>query len=141
MKIHNHVKLLMQKIQEQRCLDENLSTQTDVEIIPTKITSITLSDLFDGTRDDIDSADPAKESKDERINLELEYNNSLKGLALVLPGGGVTDPLSWWQIHEKMLPLLSILFGISCISYIPYTCSVCEIMNPNSTDVTKESNN
>ena len=90
-------------------MDANLLTQTDVEIIPAKMTSITLSDLFDGMGNDIDPADPPEESKDERINLELEDYKSLKGLAVVLPGGAVTDLLSWWQIHEKMLPLLSIL--------------------------------
>ena len=107
LKIHNHIKMLMQKVIDEK--EASTPIEIVVPIFVSKSTNIPLSDLFDGMGDDENDADDNFHLSDQRINLQLEYYKSAKSLSVMLPGGALSNPLSWWQMHEKVLPLLSTL--------------------------------
>lgn len=66
-------------------------------------------DLFNGIGDDDDAAPDDASTDEHKIYTELEYYKNLKGLSVMLQGNVLSDPLAWWQVQEKTLPLLSIL--------------------------------
>lgn len=107
LKIHNHVKMQMQKLIEEK--EASSPITIDVPIVIPKSSNIPLSDLFDGMGDDENDADDQVPLSDHRITLELEFYKTAKGLPVMLPGGALSNPLSWWQMHEKVLPMLSTL--------------------------------
>lgn len=66
-------------------------------------------DLFNGIGDDDDAAPDDASIDEHKICTELEYYKNLRGLSVMLQGNVLPDPLAWWQVQEKTLPLLSIL--------------------------------
>ena len=64
-------------------------------------------DIFFGIGDNTDnSVDDNPNEADIRINTELDIYRNMKGLSVKLSGDVFSDPLSWWQIHEKTLSYL-----------------------------------
>jgi hAT family C-terminal dimerisation region len=68
-----------------------------------------MAELFNGIGDDDDVVPDDANTDENRINTELEYYKNLKGLSVMLTGAVLSDPLQWWQVQEKMLPILSVL--------------------------------
>ena len=96
--IHNHVKMQMQKLIDEK--EASSPIAIDVPIVIPKSSNIPLSDLFDGIGDDENDADD---------QVPLEFYKTAKGLPVMLPRGALSNPLSWWQMYEKVLPMLSTL--------------------------------
>jgi hypothetical protein len=68
-----------------------------------------MAELFNGIGDDDDVVPDDANTDENRINTELEYYKNMKGLSVMLTGAVLSDPLQWWQVQEKMLPILSVL--------------------------------
>ena len=77
LKIHNYVKMLMQKLIEVK--EASSPIAIDVPIVIPKSSNITLSDLFDCMGDDENDADDQVPLSDHRITLELEFTRPLRG--------------------------------------------------------------
>ena len=67
-------------------------------------------DIFFCIGDNADNVvDNDPNSFEMKVNTELDIYKNLKGLNVKLSGNIFSDPLTWWQMHEKMLPYLSTL--------------------------------
>ena len=108
-KIWCEIKVMMRRVSEE-LRSEKAKVSSLVEIVaPTEGISKPLAALFEGIGDD--DSESAVDDKESTFNLDAELDNykSMKSLSIFLPGDIVSDPLAWWQIHEKTLPVLSIL--------------------------------
>ena len=109
MKIWCEIKVMMRRVSEE-LRSEKAKVSSLVEIVaPTEGISKPLAALFEGIGDD--DSESVVDDGESTFNLDAELDNykSMKSLSIFLPGDIVSDPLAWWQIHEKTLPVLSIL--------------------------------
>ena len=65
--------------------------------------------MFNGIGDDDDEVLQDNDSVSMKMEMELTYYKSLKGLSVKVAGGTFSDPLLWWQMNANMLPTLSTL--------------------------------
>ena len=66
--------------------------------------------MFQGIGDNDDEVvQDIEGTTDMKIDIELAYYKSLKGLSVKVAGGTLSDPLVWWQMNANMLPTLSTL--------------------------------
>lgn len=109
MKIWSEIKVMMRRVNHE-LKSEKAKISSHVEIVaPTVGISKPLNELFEGiVDDDFESAVDDDESTFS-LDAELDSYKSMKGLPILLAGEIASDPLAWWQIHEKTLPVRSIL--------------------------------
>ena len=108
-KIWGELSRLMRKVigEQKNGADDDIDTNHAV--VAPKGFQQPMVDLFNGIGDDDDAAPDDASTDEHKIYTELEYYKSLKGLSVMLQGSVLSDPLAWWQVQEKTLPLLSIL--------------------------------
>jgi zinc finger BED domain-containing protein 1 (E3 SUMO-protein ligase ZBED1) len=105
-KIWAEVKRLMLKIVEEVIANE----KNEENVVPMVVDNDKYGDMFQGIGDNDDEVvQDIEGTTDMKIDIELAYYKSLKGLSVKIAGGALSDPLVWWQMNANMLPILSIV--------------------------------
>jgi hAT family C-terminal dimerisation region len=108
-KIWNEIKKLMKTVIEEQRVEANDNVNLDQRVVAPVGMRQPMADLFNGIGDDDDIVPDNASTDEHKISTEVDFYKNLKGLSVMLPGEVLSDPLQWWQVQEKILPVLSIL--------------------------------